>query len=57
MDGVLCPAHRDRTPSLSVRLAGDRVPLHCFAGCEVGDVTAAIGLDLRDLFDRQRESA
>jgi hypothetical protein len=49
-----CPAHEDRTPSLSVRLAGDRVLLYCFAGCEVGDITAAIGLELRDLFDSVR---
>ena len=28
-----CPAHDDRTPSLSIRQAEDRVLVHCFAGC------------------------
>jgi hypothetical protein len=48
-----CPAHADRTPSLSVReLEDSRVLLHCFAGCEVGDVLAALGLELSDLFEK-----
>lgn len=46
-----CPAHKDRGPSLSVRELDDgRVLLHCFAGCEVGAVLGAIGLDLADLY-------
>lgn len=46
-----CPAHEDRTPSLSIREAADgRVLLHCFSGCQNRDVVAAIGLTLRDLF-------
>jgi hypothetical protein len=47
-----CPAHSDRSPSLSIREADSRVLLHCFAGCEPGDVLAAIGLELKDLFER-----
>ena len=31
-------------------LPDGRVLLHCFAGCDVGDVVAAIGLDLAALF-------
>jgi len=46
-----CPAHDDRTASLSVAEGADsRVLLRCFAGCEVGDVLAAVGKDLSDLF-------
>ena len=45
-----CPAHDDKTPSLSLRDLGDRVLIHCFAGCEPGDVMAAVGLALSDLF-------
>jgi hypothetical protein len=47
-----CPAHPDRSPSLSIRDANDRVLLHCFAGCDPDDVLAAIGLGLKDLFER-----
>ncbi len=46
-----CPAHEHRAPSLSVRDAGDRVLLHCFAGCAPGMVANTLGLDLADLFD------
>jgi hypothetical protein len=48
-----CPAHADRTSSLSVAAGDDgRVLVHCFAGCAIGDVLAAVGLELADLFDR-----
>lgn len=46
-----CPAHEDRSPSLTVREVGDRVLLHCFAGCETQAVLEAIGLQWRDLFE------
>lgn len=45
-----CPAHEDRSPSLSVLDAEDRVLLHCFAGCEAEAICAAVGVELRDLF-------
>ena len=43
-----CPAHRDRTPSLSIRETDDgRVLVHCFAGCSQHDVINALtGLGL-----------
>ena len=48
---ALCPAHNDRTPSLSIREPdGDRVLVHCHAGCEVQDVLAAVGLTFSDLY-------
>lgn len=50
-----CAAHLDRSPSLSIRDMGDRVLLHCFADCATADVLAAIGLELRDLYDRPVE--
>ena len=53
-----CPAHEDRSPSLSIReLEDGRVLLHDFGGCETGDVLAALGLALSDLFDRPLEPA
>jgi hypothetical protein len=48
-----CPAHADRTPSLTIRaLADGRILLHDFGGCEAGDVMAAMGLGLADLFEK-----
>lgn len=37
-----CPAHDDRTPSLSVRAGERRLLFHCFAGCETADVLRAL---------------
>jgi DNA primase len=45
-----CPAHQDKSPSLAVTEADDRVLVHCFSGCDTQDVTAAIGLNVADLF-------
>lgn len=46
-----CPAHEDRHPSLNIREAEDgRVLVHCFTGCGVADIVAAVGLELSDLF-------
>ena len=46
-----CPAHPDKSPSLSVRALPDgSVLLHCFTGCSVDAVVAAISLELSDLF-------
>jgi hypothetical protein len=46
-----CPAHQDKSPSLSVRVLDDgRILLHCFGGCDVGEVLGALSLTLEDLF-------
>jgi hypothetical protein len=39
---VPCPAHEDRTPSLSIRQGQHSILVHCFAGCDGGDVMRAI---------------
>lgn len=45
-----CPAHEDRSPSLSVKDAGDgRILLKCFAGCETENVLGALGLTFEDV--------
>ncbi len=44
-----CPAHEDRSPSLSVRLTHDRILLHCHAGCDVEDVLRALGASWSDI--------
>ena len=50
-----CPAHQDRSPSLSVR-AGDHgeTLIHCHAGCTAGEIVQALGLKLGDLFAEAR---
>lgn len=46
-----CPAHADRSPSLTIRAEDDgRVLVHCFAGCSAVDVVGALGLAMTDLF-------
>ncbi len=37
-----CPAHEDRSPSLSVRQEGDKILVHCFAGCRQAAVIEAL---------------
>ncbi len=46
-----CPAHDDRTPSLSIHAGDDgRALVNCHAGCTVDAVCGAIGLRSADLF-------
>lgn len=54
-----CPAHEDRSPSLSLRLLDDgRWLIHDFAGCEAASILAAVGLQFSDLFpERLRNPA
>src|SRR3546814_20645613 len=40
-----CPAHEDRTPSLSVRVGETRLLFKCFAGCDISDVLRALRRD------------
>jgi hypothetical protein len=48
-----CPAHEDKSPSLSIRELDDgRVLIHDFGGCETSDVLSAIELSFADLFDK-----
>jgi hypothetical protein len=50
-----CPAHQDRSPSLSVADTADSLLIHCHAGCPTTDVIAALGLEFKDLYDGTRE--
>ncbi len=47
---ALCPAHADKNPSLSIDVRGDRILVHCHAGCPTDDVLRAAGIDARELF-------
>lgn len=55
---AFCPSHDDRKGrSLAVNIGREgQMLLHCFAGCDIHEITAAIGLNPVDLFpksDRQ----
>jgi hypothetical protein len=45
-----CPAHGDRNPSLSIRDGEGTILLHCFAGCTVEAICAALRIKITDLF-------
>lgn len=48
---VRCPAHKDRSPSLSVSEGADgRILLRCWGGCTAAEIVGAMGLKLADLF-------
>lgn len=48
---ALCPAHDDKSPSLSIKEGADgRILLHDFGGCTPREIVAALGLELKDLF-------
>ncbi len=45
-----CPSHNDRHPSLSIS-EGDRgILLKCWSGCELEEISAALGLRVKDFF-------
>lgn len=49
-----CPAHADRSPSLSLNEGvNGTILLHCHAGCAALAVVHAVGLELRDLFPQR----
>lgn len=48
---IHCPAHRDRTPSLSVTDGNKGTVLHCHAGCLPNDILAARGVTFTELME------
>jgi hypothetical protein len=48
-----CPSHEDKSPSLSIHEGRDgRALLCCHAGCSTLEITRALGLEMRELFER-----
>ncbi len=53
-----CPAHDDRSPSLSVSRADDgRVLIYCNVGCTGDEIIGALGLSWNDLYPDTWEAA
>lgn len=50
-----CPAHDDKTASLSVKIAPDdgRLLCVCHAGCSFNEIVAALGVQPRDFFKKE----
>ena len=50
----LCPAHNDKTASLSIKnLPDERILIHCFAGCAANDILKAVGLTFDDIVPKR----
>jgi hypothetical protein len=45
-----CPGHEDTKNSLSVKVADQKILVHCLAGCDTTIVLAKLSLHMRDLF-------
>jgi len=46
-----CPSHQDKNPSMTVSEGNDgRILVHCFSQqCGIDDITASVGLEVKDL--------
>jgi 5S rRNA maturation endonuclease (ribonuclease M5) len=55
---VLCPAHSDNNPSLTITEGTDHpVLMHCHAGCTVAEIVKATGLEWNQILaERERET-
>ena len=52
---ALCPSHADKNPSLHIAVKDNKILLSCQAGCKTVDVVKAMGLEMTDLFLKDRE--
>ena len=50
-----CPAHDDKSPTLSIREIDDRVLIHCFAGCGAVEILHALGCTWADVMPPRAE--
>lgn len=53
---VKCPAHKDKTASMSVTQTADgKILVKCFAGCRFEEIVGALGLEPKDLFSEKAQ--
>lgn len=46
---AMCPCHADKRASLSITQSGDKVLMHCHAGCNTEEIVLRVGLKMSDL--------
>lgn len=51
---AVCPAHNDKSPSLSIKDTPEKILIHCHAGCDPVVIMGNVGLEMADLFHTQR---
>lgn len=52
-----CPAHSDKSPSLSIRESdGGLILVHCFAGCANQEICSALHIKPSDLFPQSKSN-
>lgn len=51
----ICPAHKDKNPSLTITNSSNGILLHCHAGCNTLDVLKAAGLNWSDLYENGKK--
>ena len=52
-----CPAHADRSPSLSIRESDGKILLYCFTGCSAEEVLDSLGMSFGDLYPDPSKAA
>lgn len=52
-----CPAHDDKSPSLTITQEGGKILMHCHAGCDTSDILQAAGLTWADIGETRTGSA
>src|SRR5262245_53411315 len=53
-----CPAHKDKSPSLSIAQGTDgRILLNCHAKCDIDSICSALGITQADLFPPKKSSS
>lgn len=50
-----CPAHDDKSPSMSIKATPETFLVHCFAGCSVDAILGAVGMTFDDMYPDHRE--
>ena len=53
---AICPCHNDKKASLSISNEGDKILIHCFAGCRTDDILKTVGLHEKDLFNNVKKN-